>query len=64
VIHDATPAFTVFESASCATLGAGLTACAVSSQPAAGTAGPLVWTLSGSLVPGASGSVTFQVRVP
>jgi uncharacterized repeat protein (TIGR01451 family) len=64
VIHDATPAFTVFESASCATLGAGLTACVVSSQPSAGAAGPLVWTLSGSLAPGASGSVTFQVRVP
>ena len=64
VIHDATPAFTVFQSASCATLGAGLTGCAVSSQPAVGTAGPLVWTLSGSLAPGASGSVTFQVRVP
>ena len=64
VIHDTSPAFTVFQSASCATLGAGLTGCAVSSQPPVGGAGPIVWTLAGSLAPGASGSVTFQVRVP
>jgi uncharacterized repeat protein (TIGR01451 family) len=64
VIRDATPAFTVFQSASCAALGTGLTSCVVSSQPIAGGAGPIVWTLSGSLAPGASGSVTFQVRVP
>lgn len=64
IIRDTSPAFTVFQSAACATLGAGLTGCAVSSQPPAGGAGPIVWTLTGSLAPGASGSVTFQVLVP
>ena len=64
VIRDATPAYTVFVSATCATLGAGLTGCAVTSQPIAGATGPIVWTLSGSLAPGATGSVTYQVRVP
>jgi uncharacterized repeat protein (TIGR01451 family) len=64
VIRDATPAFTVFQSASCATLGAGLTSCAVTSEPAPGAAGSIVWTLTGALAPGASGSVSYQVRVP
>ena len=64
VIHDATPSFTVFQSASCGTLGTGLSGCAVSSQPAGGASGPIAWTLTGALAPGASGSVTFQVRVP
>jgi uncharacterized repeat protein (TIGR01451 family) len=64
VIRDATPAFTVFQSASCATLGAGLTSCAVTSQPSPGAAGSIVWSLSGALAPGASGSVTYRVLVP
>jgi len=63
VIHDVTPAWTVFESAGCVTLGAGLTGCALTSQPAAGEAGDVAWTLDGTLAPGASGSVTFRVRV-
>ena len=64
VIRDATPAWTVFDTASCATLGAGITGCTLTTSPTLGTAGPVVWTLSGSLAPGAFGSVSFRVRVP
>jgi uncharacterized repeat protein (TIGR01451 family) len=64
VIRDATPAFTVFESGACGTLGTGLTGCNLSSQPAFGTTGPVIWTLTGSLAPGGSGSVSYQVRLP
>jgi uncharacterized repeat protein (TIGR01451 family) len=63
VIQDATPAFTVFTSAGCGALGSGLGGCAVSTEPAVGAAGSVRWTLSGSLLPGASGTVTYQVRV-
>lgn len=63
VIRDATPGFTVFDSAACGSLGTGLTGCAITSAPAVGATGTLAWTMSGSLAPGASGSVTFRVRV-
>lgn len=63
VIQDATPAFTVFDSASCVALGAGLTGCSVATAPAPGAAGGVAWALAGALAPGASGSVGFRVRV-
>jgi uncharacterized repeat protein (TIGR01451 family) len=63
IVRDATPAFTVFTSASCGTLGTGLSACGVTSQPAVNGTGTVVWTLTGSLAPGASGSVTYRVKV-
>jgi uncharacterized repeat protein (TIGR01451 family) len=63
VIQDATPPYTVFVSASCGTLGSGLTGCAVTQQPAVNAAGSVRWTLNGTLAPGASGTVTYQVRV-
>jgi len=63
VIHDATPAWTTFASASCGTLGTGLTSCNVTTEPAPGASGALTWSLGGSLAPGASGSVTFAVTV-
>lgn len=62
-IQDATPAYTVFVDAGCGALGAGLAGCAADLQPAPGATGALRWTLSGTLLPGASGSVTFRVRV-
>ena len=62
VIRDATPPWTVFDSASCASAGAGITGCSLA-QPGAGTTGALAWTLAGSLAPGGSGSVSFRVRV-
>ena len=62
-VADATPAYTVFVDAACGTAGAGLMACGVSVQPVAGATGAVRWTLTGGLQPGASGSVTFRVRV-
>lgn len=63
VIHDATPAYTIFGAAACGALGSGLTGCGVVVQPAPGASGPVQWALAGALAPGASGSVTFVVRV-
>jgi uncharacterized repeat protein (TIGR01451 family) len=63
LIRDATPAYTVFVSANCGALGGGLGGCGVTTQPANGATGNVTWSLAGSLLPGASGSVTFQVRV-
>ena len=63
VIRDATPSWTVFDTAACATLGPGLTGCAVTQQPAVGGSGAVTWTLTGTLAPGGSGNVTYRVRV-
>jgi uncharacterized repeat protein (TIGR01451 family) len=63
VIRDATPPWTTFDSAGCATTGSGITGCSLTTQPANGAAGTVIWTLAGSLAPGSSGSVTFRVRV-
>ncbi len=63
VIQDATPAFTVFDSALCNALGTGLAGCAVTAAPAAGGSGGVTWTLNGALAPGGSGTVSFRVRV-
>lgn len=63
-IHDQTPAYTVFVNANCGTpLPAGLSACAVSQQPAAGATGGVEWSLTGSLPPGGSGQVGFSVTL-
>jgi len=62
-VLDATPPFTVYAGGACGALGAGLSTCALSAAPAAGAAGPVVWSFNGSLAPGASGSVTFTVTV-
>ncbi|MFI5370517.1 MAG: SdrD B-like domain-containing protein [Candidatus Eisenbacteria bacterium] len=63
LIRDATPAYTVFVGAACGALGGGLGGCGITAQPAVGTTGNVTWSLSGSLLPGASGTVAFQVRV-
>jgi len=62
-IQDATPPYTVYVAGACGTLGAGLTACGVTTQPAVGATGALKGTLTGALAPGASGTVTYQARV-
>ncbi len=62
-ITDATPTWTRFEDAACLTLGGGLASCTVSAEPGPGATGTVTWTLTGSLAPGASGSVRFRVRV-
>jgi mucin-19 len=64
VINDTTPAFTSFISAACNTpLPASISGCVVSTQPPLNGAGAIVWTLTGSLAPGASGSVVFRVQL-
>jgi uncharacterized repeat protein (TIGR01451 family) len=64
VITDSTPAFTTFQSAACnPPLPSGVTACNVTTQPASGGTGSVVWTLTGSLAAGGSGTVAYQVRV-
>jgi mucin-19 len=64
VITDATPAFTSFQAAICgAPLPANITSCNVTTQPAVNASGSVVWTLTGSLVPGGSGTVLYTVRV-
>ncbi|MFN8586645.1 MAG: hypothetical protein U0704_02500 [Candidatus Eisenbacteria bacterium] len=62
VIRDATPAWTVFESAACAGAADGITGCALT-QPAVGANGAVTWTLAGALAPGGRGSVSYRVRV-
>lgn len=62
-IVDATPPFTVFSGGACGTLAAGLGGCTVSGKPAAGAAGTVEWTFTGTLLPGAAGTVTLQVLV-
>jgi uncharacterized repeat protein (TIGR01451 family) len=64
IVDDTTPAFTTFLSAACpATLPSGLTACAITLQPAVGGTGALQWTFQGSLASGAQTSVTYQVVI-
>lgn len=62
-IFDSTPAYTVFNTAACGTLATGLTGCTTTAVPAVGTTGNIEWTLAGSLLPGATGTVTFQVTI-
>ena len=63
VITDATPSFTLHQSAACGALPGNITGCSVTSQPAVNGTGSVVWTLTGTLLSGGSGSVTYQVRV-
>lgn len=62
-INDATPVYTTFGAAGCGTQPAGISACVVSQQPAGGASGSVAWTLSGTLAPGAVGSVSFSVTL-
>ncbi len=63
VITDATPAFTLYQSAACGALPGNVTGCSVTTQPAANGTGSVVWTLTGTLLSGGSGSVSYQVRL-
>lgn len=62
VISDATPAFTTFVSASCGATPPGLI-CNPPTTPMAGGTGAIEWVFGGTLAPGASGTVLFQVQV-
>jgi uncharacterized repeat protein (TIGR01451 family) len=66
VIRDATPPFTTYVAASCGAPPPGLTCTAPSAPttaPAVGATGAIQWNFGGSLAPGASSTVTFQVQV-
>jgi uncharacterized repeat protein (TIGR01451 family) len=64
LVQDATPAHTTFVSGECVLpLPPALVSCALATAPPAGGTGPLEWTFGGTLSPGASGQVTFTVRV-
>ena len=62
-VLDTTPAFTAYKAGACGTLGNGLSTCSLATQPAAGASGQLEWQFNGTLVPGATGSVSFTVTV-
>ena len=62
-IYDSTPSYTAFNSAACGTLATGLSGCTTTAFPAAGATGSIEWTLAGSLLPGATGTVMFQVTI-
>ena len=62
VINDTTPTWTVFDSATCASPGFGITGCSLT-QPASGATGPVSWALAGTLSPGGTGTVSYRVRV-
>jgi uncharacterized repeat protein (TIGR01451 family) len=64
VINDVTPAFTRFASAGCnMPFPTSITACMLSIQPAVNTTGAIQWTLTGTLMPGQSGTIFFTVTV-
>lgn len=64
VINDATPSYTTYVSGACpGTLPAGLSACTLTTQPAAGATGALQWNFTGSLSSGATFSVTYRVQL-
>jgi uncharacterized repeat protein (TIGR01451 family) len=62
VLYDSTPAFTTFVSATNGPLAPDLTGVVINA-PAGGSAGPVNWTFGGSLAPGRSGTVSFQVEL-
>lgn len=61
-ISDTTPAYTTYADSSCGSVPSGL-ACTVSTKPEVGANGKVEWGISGTLAPGASGSVTISVKV-
>lgn len=62
-VYDMTPAYTVYVSASCASLPAGVSACTVVAHPTVGLAGSLQWAIAGTLTPGTFGLLNFSVMV-
>lgn len=61
-IEDTTPAYTTYADSGCGTLPSGL-ACAVAVKPEVGANGKVEWGITGTLAPGASGTVTVSVKV-
>jgi uncharacterized repeat protein (TIGR01451 family) len=77
VVNDATPGYTSFVSATTGTTPATLTGCtkrtpanvapnpvvACAAAQSAGGTGPIGWTFAGSVAPGGTGTVLFQVKI-
>ncbi len=64
VIYDQTPAFTVFQSATCnLPLPLDVSGCSVTQQPVLNGTGAIEWTLVGTLRSGSQGTVTFSVQI-
>jgi len=61
-VSDPTPAYTTYVDSACGAMPAGLS-CTVSSKPEVGAAGKVEWGVTGTLAPGATGSVTVSVRI-
>lgn len=63
VIADATPGWTTYvpASAGCGALPPLVSAC--TPTPPSGATGPVTWTFTGALAPGASGTVTYSVTI-
>lgn len=62
-IADTTPAFTTYADSACGALPAGLSTCTVAAKPTVGANGKVEWGFTGTLAPGASGTVTITVKV-
>lgn len=61
-ISDSVPASTTVVSAACGTQPSGVTACLLDA-PATAASTQLNWTIQGTLLPGAQGSVSFSVKI-
>jgi len=61
-VSDPTPAYTTYVDSNCGSMPAGLS-CIVASKPEVGATGKVEWGVSGTLAPGATGSVTVSVKV-
>lgn len=61
-VSDPTPAYTTYVDSNCGAMPAGLS-CTVASKPEVGSTGKVEWGVSGTLAPGATGSVTVSVKV-
>ncbi|WP_313172157.1 DUF7507 domain-containing protein [Massilia oculi] len=61
-VSDPTPTYTTYVDSSCGAMPAGLS-CTVASKPEVGATGKVEWGVSGTLAPGATGSVTVSVKV-
>jgi uncharacterized repeat protein (TIGR01451 family) len=62
-VMDATPAYTVFATATCGAVPNVSISCNASTKPTVGFAGRIEWTFTGTLTPGATGTVLFTVTV-
>ena len=63
VISDAVPAYTLYQSAAAAPPPANLTAPVIVQPALNATTGQISWTFGGTLAPGATGTISFVVKV-